>query len=90
MPCRAPACSNLPSTRPTCPPPPPAEDVPLWYSDGGAPARELDAAVEGLFNDLLEECHGVKGVYERAGGDTSLGAGRGRRGWGLVARIGGL
>ncbi|KAL4451265.1 hypothetical protein ABPG77_009337 [Micractinium sp. CCAP 211/92] len=49
-------------------------DTPLYFADGAEPDPALDAAVEQLFNDLLDECTDMKAFYEGSGGDMPLGA----------------
>ena len=66
------------------PPPPTPADTPLFFSDGSEPDKALDEAVEELHNDILDECTGLKGTYERVGGDASLGE-PGGAGW--VGRV---
>ena len=56
-----------------CPPPTWPADTPLFFSDGSEPDQVLDEAVERLHNDFLDECTQMKEVYEKTGGDTSLG-----------------
>lgn len=64
--------TRLSLARRAAPPRPPA-DTPLYNADGTEPDAALDTAVEGLFNDLLDECTDMKAFYEGSGGDMPLG-----------------